>query len=144
MKFTPKTQKEIDESNLMPAGIYDFEVVSAENAISKKGNEMITLKLHVFDSEGAARIIFDYLQEALEYKLRHAADACGLIESYETGYLDAPDFIGKCGKVKIKIDKSKEPQYSDKNVVQDYIVEKAKEETATVTGHILEGDEIKF
>lgn len=124
MKFTPKTEKQIQEENLRPAGTYSFEIVKAEDKISSKQNEMIELTLKVFDNDGNSFLVNDYLLESMAFKLRHAADACGLIDRYEMGTLQAIDFDGKTGQVKIKISKDKNGVYADKNTVGDYITEK--------------------
>lgn len=120
MKFTPKTEEEVG-FKLLDAGIYDFDVMTALDKVSQAGNDMIELKLAVYGPDGNARHIFDYLMEKIEYKLRHAADACGLLDKYETGEFGAEDFIGKAGKLKLGIQKDKTGQYPDKNTVQDYI-----------------------
>jgi hypothetical protein len=126
MKFTPKTEEELNALTLVPEGIYDFEIIAAHDAISKSGNEMIQLSIHFYDKDGKLKSIDDYLLEALAYKLRHAAEACGLIEKYKKGELDAEDFIGKTGKFKLGISKGKANPlggfYRDKNDVKDYIV----------------------
>lgn len=124
MKFAPKSEKEIAEENLIKPGIYDFEIVDALEKVSKSGNEMIELKLNVFDGD-APRIVMDYLLESMAFKLRHAADACGLLPNYEGGSLLADDFKGRSGKLKIKIDKDKSGQYADKNGVADYVKREA-------------------
>lgn len=121
MKFQPKTEKEIAEENLLQKGIYDFEVLHAEDAVSKGGNEMIVLSLHVFDDQGRARSLKDYLLESIAHKLRHASDACQLLDKYEAGNLAAVDFISKTGKLKIGIKSDKTGQYADKNMVADYV-----------------------
>lgn len=130
MKFTPKSENEIASENLIQPGTYDFEIVDAENALSKNNNEMVKLKLHVFDDNGNARIVFDYLLESMAYKLRHAADACRLLDKYETGHLIAEDFKGKTGKLKLAIQKSKDPLYADKNVVADYVKRESAADSA--------------
>jgi len=56
---------------------------------------------------------------AMEFKLRHAINSCGV--DVDTT-ITAKDFIGKCGRAKIGVQKSKDPQYSDKNVIADYLV----------------------
>jgi len=123
MQFTPKTEKEIIEANLWPEGEYSFQIARAIDSVSKNGNEMIKLTLNVYNNEGRSQIIYDYLMEVMEFKLRHCAEACGLIKKYETGKLDAIDFEGKTGTVKIAIQKDKSGQYPDKNAVKDYVVE---------------------
>lgn len=124
MKFEPKTEKELAEMNLLPEGEYGFEISGAEEKISKAGNEMIVLTVRIFKPDGSFQIITDYLMEALAFKLRHAADACGLTHEYETGILAAENFIGKTGMLKLKIQKDKNGEYPDKNTVGDYIVPK--------------------
>ena len=122
MNFTPKTEKEIEEANLLPPGTYDFEVVDAADKTSKAGNEMIELNLRVFDADGGHRFVRDYLLESIPHKLRHVAYACGLGESYEAGSLAAHDFLDRAGRVKLVIKKDKTGQYSDQNSVKDYVL----------------------
>lgn len=123
MKFTPKTEKEIAEENLWPEGIYSFQVAKGEDAVSKSGNEMIVLKLNVYNDDGGYKIVDDYLLESMPFKLRHAAEAMGLLDYYENGELHGYLFEGKTGKVKLYVQKSKDPQYADKNAVKDYVVD---------------------
>lgn len=126
MKFEPKTEQEV--SNLLPAGIYDAEINTAEDTTSKSGNEMIKVDLAVFDEKAGKYFIFDYLMEAMAFKLRHAAESCGLLAKYNKGELSADDFIGKTCKVKVKIDdkvasnKKNNTDYLPSNVVADYVV----------------------
>jgi hypothetical protein len=120
MKFEPKSEADIKKANLLPDGTYDATIGTAEDTISSKGNEMIKLDVTVYDKNGNTRFIYDYLLEALAYKLRHAAEACGLLDEYAKGTLEAQDFIGKSCKVKVKID-SKNPDFPPKNVINDYI-----------------------
>jgi hypothetical protein len=121
MKFQPKSEKEIVEENLIPAGVYDFEIFSAKDTLSKAQNEMIELDIKVFLPEGGYRFVKDYLLESIAYKLRHAADACGLLEQYNSGALLGSDFTFKTGKLKLDIQKDKTGQYADKNTVKDYV-----------------------
>lgn len=132
MNFTPKTEKEIAEMNLIPAGEYDFEIIEANDKVSKSGNDMIELKLKVFDHNGAERVMFDYLLEQLAFKLRHAAEACNLVDRYNMGTLVANDFVNKSGRLKLGIQKDKTGAYPDKNTVADYITPKMVE---TMTAH---------
>lgn len=126
MKFTPKSEKEISESRLIPDGEYPFEVSSADDKVSKAGNDMIELWLRVYLDNGKFVQIPDYLMEKMEFKLRHACDACGIIDKYESGELDASDFEGKSGYVKI----GTQPANGDwpaKNTVKDYILKDGTE-----------------
>ena len=121
MRFAPKTQEEIDFENLLPKGEYDFEVVKAEDAVSKKGNEMIKINLKVFRGEGY-QFVTDYLMEALSYQLRNFFETVNMIEAYNAGTVQASDIVGAAGKAKIDIEPAGE--FPAKNVVKDYGVKK--------------------
>ena len=113
---------------LLTPGVYDFEVVSAEEKMSKAGNEMIALRLKVWDKDGKEHYIYDYLLEALAYKLKHFAECTGLLPAIESGSLSADDCEGKCGSVLIKIDKG-DATYAEKNSVKDYVVQPKNSDT---------------
>jgi len=123
MRFTPLTDQELAHANLIDPGQYNFFVVDAKERISKAGSDMIELKLRITDINHRERFVFDYLLEAMKFKLKHFTDATGLAEKYTAGLLTAEDCIGKTGSVEIIIQKSKDPNYADKNSVKDYIVD---------------------
>lgn len=127
MRFTAKSEKEVQEEGLLPKGNYSFEISDAKDEVSKSGNEMIKLILNVYDENGNSRLIFDYLLESIAYKLRHAAEACGLLEKYESELLIAEDFKGKTGIVSVGIQKDKTGNYPDKNTIKDYVIKKYDE-----------------
>ncbi len=140
MKFVPKTEEAIVQEEkerlsalLLADGDYDFEIgAGAEDAVdevSKSNNDMIHVKLRVYTGQGEGwKFVDDYLLEAMPGKLRHACEATGLLEKYESGNLSADDFKGKCGKVKLTKQKGKAKGdgtldfYPDKNTVKDYVV----------------------
>ena len=124
MRFDPKTEQEIASANLLPPGTYDAEVIKAEEAKSSAGNDMIALTLRVYGSD-TSTLVNDWLLEKVAYKLRHAAEAMGLLADYEQGALDARDMLNRSVRVKLNIQKDKAAQYPDKNGVADYIVDKA-------------------
>ena len=120
MRIIPKTDDEIRKSLLLPEGTYDFEVESAEETISKKGNPMVVVKLRVFTGEGGSRIVTDYLMEAMQFKLRHYMHAVGLGGDYDAGNVDASTFQGRSGRVALSVED--QPGYPPKNTVDDYLV----------------------
>jgi len=123
MKFNPKTEQELKAMNLIEPGIYDYQVIDAKDTISKNsGNEMIELKLKIWDIEGRERLVFDYLLESFAHKLRHFAESNSMLDKYEAGQFHASDCLGKSGKAEIIIQKDKTGLYSDKNSVKDYVV----------------------
>jgi hypothetical protein len=86
---------------------------------------MLKLKVKVFKDNGASQNIFDYVSgEWMEFKLRHLAEASGLLADYESGELNAYDFVGKTGFCKVGISKDKNGQYADRNDIKDYHVDK--------------------
>jgi len=131
MKFQPKSEKEIAEANLWTKGEYAFEILESEDAQDKNGHDMLKLKVKVFKDSGASQNIFDYVSGAwMEFKLRHLADACGMLKEYETGELEAYNFVGKTGMCKVGVSVDKSGQYPDKNSIQDYLVGKTQAKPA--------------
>jgi hypothetical protein len=132
MRFTPKSEDEIAAENLWPAGEYGFEILqqvtfgtktfTTEETVSQKsGAEMLRLVVKVYNNEGHFQTVIDYLMDAMPGKLRHACEACGLLDKYNSGLVTANDFIGKQGFLKLKIEKDKSGQYPDKNSIHDYV-----------------------
>ena len=119
MKFKPMTEDELIRASLLEPGVYPFEVMTAEDRISKTGNEMIELKLNVFGDNQEAHV-FDYLLEKMAFKLRHFAEATGLVADYERGALEALACINKMGYCKLGIDKGN-GSFPPKNTVLDYL-----------------------
>lgn len=130
MRFAPKTEKEIAESNLLPEGTYSFEVTEAVDYVSKKGNEMIKMFVKVYKPDGTSISVTDYLAEAMLYKVLHFCQATGLEELYHSGEIQSDsegriqEFIGKTGELKLGIQKSDD--YPDRNTIKDYVVGEAK------------------
>ena len=120
MRFQPKTEHEIAMANIWPDGDYDFSCVEANDRISKKGSEMIEVKLRVFSSNGNESVVFDFLLEAMAHKLRHFCESTGLLSVYDRGDLTASDCIGRNGICRLGSETG--GKYRPKNVVTDYIV----------------------
>lgn len=149
MKVTPRSEKEIQEMNLLPPGDYDFEVISASEEVSKKGNEMLVVKLRIFTDSGN-KIITDYLTDSVAYKVRHFAEAVGLLDSYETGYLNPDDLTARSGRCAINVQVDKHGQYPDKNGIKDYVTQESEAAPLPLAGAALsapvklEDDDIPF
>lgn len=123
MQFTPKTDTQIARESLREPGTYDFTVVEAEDAKSKKsGADMIKVNLQCFDEHGGHFYLTDYIMEAMAFKLRHFAYGIGAGPDYEAGMLNASAVQGRSGKVKVVIKEDKTGQYQPKNEVKDYVV----------------------
>jgi len=114
----------VEQSNdLLPGGVYEFEVVGASESISTNGNDMIVLKLRV-GSNGTSKVVTDYIVAKQVRKVRMVARACGLLDLFESGEILAEHFMGRKGRVKLAIEKSANPQYPDRNVVDRYAVKR--------------------
>lgn len=138
MKFNPKTEKEIEEGNLLENGEYGFDILIAEDTYSKKGNEMIKLKLKIYAGDSEKRL-FDYLLEEMEFKLRHFCDSVGLLSEYNMGALTADMCIGRSGKCNIV--KKEDKVYGLQNVIKDYVckTENVNEEDPQMTKEEFKG-----
>lgn len=133
MKFTPKNDQELaDEERLRkekyvwPAGsICDYEIESAIDKVSSKGNEMIEISVKVFNAEGKTQNIFDYLGEWNLFKLKHICEANNMADKYEAGDISSEDLYYKTGQCRLKIQKGAKKDdgtfYSDKNVIDDFL-----------------------
>lgn len=123
MRFQPKTENEVAAAGLFPKGTYDFEIAEANDKQSKAGNDMTELLVRIFDTDGKSKKVFDYLvdTEGGAYKIRHFAEATGMLPEYEKGELLAYQMVGKTGRCEVGIQKDKTGQYPDKNAVFDYI-----------------------
>ena len=124
MDFTPKSEDEIKRASLLEAGEYDFEILLANHATSKSGNEMIKIKLGIYSGDRITNHVFDYLLPAMEAKLRHFCDSVGLLSKYEQGTLCAEDCQGRSGRCKLVI--KEQEGYPPKNDIRDYLCRPAK------------------
>lgn len=121
MNFKPKTEKELEESRLLPESEYPFEVIEASDATSKGGNPMIKMKLNVYGKDRSAHI-YDYISDAfMEHKLRHFCFAVGLGSAYEAGTLTARQCLNRQGYATISLEDGKDG-FRAKNVIFDYVV----------------------
>lgn len=89
MRFTPKTDAEIASMNIIADGIYDFEILSADDDTSQNGNDMIHLKTKVFKADGGFIFVDDYLvnTEKMQWKIKHFCESVGLEAEYQAGDL---------------------------------------------------------
>jgi hypothetical protein len=135
VRFTPKTSQEIDESSLLDPGLYDFEVIEAEDKTSKAGNDMVAIAIRIEDSNGRGFKVLDWLvgTDGGAYKVRHFAETTGMLAEYEKGDMPAGYMIGKTGRCKITI-KPGSGEYRAKNAVADYVPGGALEPVGRTAG----------
>lgn len=134
MQFTPMTDEEIKASSdkkefpIYPAGEYPFEIITANEGPSKSSEySRIAINMKIYQLDGSYTWVNDYLSASPKaaFKIRNAAEACGLLENYNAGELAAEDFIRKQGFVKIGVEPATD-EYFAKNKVVAYVVKKEK------------------
>ena len=122
MKFKPQTPEEIALGGLIPAKtILPFEVIAAQDDISRSGNEMIKAELRLFQPDGKTRTMIAYLLEAMPSQLFHFCTYSGLAIEYDNGTLKAEHCVGKKGYVEIGIKIDKSGEYPPKNIIRDFV-----------------------
>ncbi len=125
MKFTAFTEDQIRSmSGVLNPGIYDFEVANAEDTVSKNGNEMIKLTLRVFDEHGKQYTVYDYLIGNNGFgigRIKTFCETVGLKDSYDAGELHSMNCVGRAAKVHLIMEKSNDPQYTDRLKVKTYL-----------------------
>lgn len=82
---------------------------------------MIVLCIRLHHKTGGSKMLTDYLVEQRARKLRNAALACGLETEYNEGEVNAADFKGRKGVLKLGIERPKNG-YGRRNQVVDYVV----------------------
>lgn len=122
MKFAPLTTEDKPKFIPLDPGRYKFNVLLAEDAVSKAGNEMIKLKLECFQPDGRRATIFDYLMinaDGTSRKIKGFCEAVGLQDKYQSGELSHWDCLHKSGELELAVESSE--QYGDQNKVKFYV-----------------------
>jgi hypothetical protein len=117
MRFNPEAKANTD---LLPNGEYEFVVVAANESTSSNDNDMLVLKLKV-GANGSSKIITDYVVSKNVKKVKKLAQACGLGDLVSTGELLPENFIGRSGRVRLVVEKSRNQNWPDRNVVENYV-----------------------
>ncbi len=121
---------------LLKEGEYDAIIKSSEDKVSaNSGNPMMDMTITVFDEQGKAHDVRDFLvfTKAMMWKVVHFADSAGISKEYEEGKLCSDIVIDKHVRVKVAIEQGKEiphdklngkplgSKYPDKNKIEDYL-----------------------
>ncbi|MBX4189693.1 hypothetical protein KW791_00125 [Candidatus Parcubacteria bacterium] len=126
------TEEEDQVRNVLEKGQYPFSVKSVmEKPTSKKDNHMLEVEIRVMGNDGREYNVKDWIvttMEEMAWKFRHFAATCGLLDRYEAEVLEARDFLGKNGVVKLTISEyEKDGEMRKVNRVADYVKPLAKE-----------------
>lgn len=137
---------------LMKDGEYDAVIVKSEDKVSaNSGNPMMDMTLEVYDENGKAHSVRDFLvfTKNMMWKAIHCADSAGLQKEYEEKKFCSELIQGATVRVKIITEIGGEiPQdklkgkplgsrYPDKNKVEDYV---KKEDQKPLSSKPIEND----
>lgn len=122
-KVRTEQEAEASQSNAVPEGRYTFKVKAVGTKPSKSGSPMLTVDFEVKLPSGAAKKHREWilLTDEWDFKLRHLADACGMLSSYTTGSLSAHDLIGRTGEFELSLRSDKDTGEITGNQVKAYI-----------------------
>jgi len=136
-KFPSMSDEELNATDLVEDGEYDFEVIRSKPKTSYAGNQMAELNIKFWDRNGKVHTMFDNLVFSTVplniRKVKHFCDATGLQEYYKRGELPE-ELGGYSGRFRISIQRGQiipveklngKPmgsKYPDKNVVEDYVL----------------------
>ena len=119
MHFQPRTEKEIEERQLLPRGEYAFHIIEATETTSLAGNPMIEMRVSV-TKNGYARVLPDYILPQRPAKSRNCCIACNVEDKYLSGSVTDHDLLGKRGKLRVGVERAKSG-YPQRNVIVDYL-----------------------
>lgn len=125
---------------LLKEGEYDAVIKHSEDKQSATGNPMMDMTLAVFDENGRAHDVRDFLvfTKSMMWRVIHFAKSASLIKEYESENLCSKTAANKSVRIKLVIeegslipeDKLKGKQsgtkYPSKNKVADYLVKEDK------------------
>lgn len=132
---------------LIKEGIYEAVITSSQDTQSKTGNPMMDMTVTVYDENGKAHDIRDFLvfTKQMMWKVIHFCDSAGILKEYEEGNLCSQVAIDKRVMVKVIVEEGREiPQdklqgkplgskYPDKNKIADYIKRSEKQSAQAPT-----------
>lgn len=118
MKYTVTQTINENDKSVIPQGAHKFEVIRAEEALSKNKNAMIKLTLRLGATASNAWVT-DYLNEKAPRKIMHFMQSIGLGDLYEKGDISPEDCLGMTGVLKVVQEYSE--QYGIQNVVSQYL-----------------------
>ncbi len=118
MKYTVINEQGSCTKNILPQGEHIFEIVRAEDLISKNNNAMLKLTLKV-EVNKEKFWIYDYLSEKIPWRIKNFMDAINMSQNYSLGEIVPEDCLGEKGKIKVVQEYSEE--YGIQSVISYYI-----------------------
>lgn len=133
MRFTPITEEQAkaQESGVWPDDLYDYEVAECTEETSRNGNEMLHLKVWIFDKSGKRKMLHDYLVSSAAWKIRQFAASSGLLDAFETGNLMEGEIVGRTGVCEVGIEPAN-GQWPEKNKIKTWCPKEPRKASAPV------------
>ena len=97
-------KREETQFKVLPEGIYRIRIKEADKAVSKSGNDMLTLQ---FEVSGETKILYHYIvfmEDRPEITNRMLTQFFDSFKDIPEGDFNMADWIGKVGAAKIKHD----------------------------------------
>jgi len=140
MEFNPTDAGDRGGFSLLPEGLYDIEVVEAEERSSKSGNQMIALTIEVRHPDGYPSRVWDYLVStpAAIFKIKQFCDAAGLTSEFAAGTLTQAHCRNRKLKAKIFVESGREG-FQDRNAIREYLPTASGGGIATMPEHAMSG-----
>jgi len=124
MRFVPKTDAELELDGLLPDDTYEAEVIQCAEKVSKKGQDMLAIKLNVLDGEGRGHHVYDYVSpHFFPQKFKAFFESMGQLPMYESGVIDPELILGQYVTAIIVTEQGGD--YPAKNVCKDYLTAEA-------------------
>lgn len=148
LPYKKLTDEEDKMRNVLAKGEYPFSIISVEFKRTKDGlNQMLALELIVLDINGREKKIKDWVvfMDDMMWKFKHLCETCGLMDKYANDLVQAKDFLGKNGVVKLSVaDYEKDGDTMKVNKVVDYIKPNKLKAVAQNNSNDFVDDEILF
>jgi hypothetical protein len=123
---------EEDALGLYTAGEYPAVIEKMEIKVSKAGNKTFVATIKVSNpAKFSHRTITTWF--GLPYLLKHAYDATGQSEKYQSNKLSTKDLEGKKLMAKVKVSKSTPEYPQPQNVIWDFVVTPNKSQSDMVS-----------
>ena len=115
LTFTPQTEEEIKNGNLLKEGDYWMDIASAKFGHSQSGNPQINLKLL---EPNTGRFLYCNLNAKFPKIIKHFCDSAKMPEKYQAGNLTEDDCLA-VRRIATRV--GIQPGFPDKSVNRNYV-----------------------
>ncbi len=134
MQHKPLSDEELAMEQLLKPGTYPAEVMACIEKQSKKGQDMLEIKLDIYDVDSDRSMhVYDYISpHFMKFKYKRFFKSAGQESVYDKGEFDASDCVR--WQVVVVVDVESKAGYPPKNKIVDYI----QQEQVAVEKKVLE------